>query len=169
MKKKLYLIPRFSRIIPTKETRELANKATLGRGVESFENYADWFFYGHLDPIQRYIHLFGMLSGTILYLYSITTLMNQDWILLITQIVIATFLFYGTGVLSHFIYDKGASKSDPNYWNVTFKAVIYINLLTLVGKYDEVLRGYVEKYPFTKIDYDLIEVDKKGIWKTILK
>ena len=169
MQKKLYLIPRFTRLIPTSKTRTLANKATLGRGVESFENYGDWFFYGHLDPVQRYIHLFGMLSGTILYLYSISTLMAQHWTLLGIQLAIATFLFYGTGVVSHFIYDKGASKSDPKYWNVTFKVVVYVNLLTLIGRYDEVLRKYVEKYPFTKEDYDLIEVDKKGIWSTILK
>ncbi|CBW25835.1 putative membrane protein [Halobacteriovorax marinus SJ] len=169
MSKKTYLIPSFSRVIPSKQTRKLANQATLGRSLEDFDNYGDWFFYGHVDPVQRYLHLFGMLTGTLLYLHSIITLINQQWLILVIELILATFLFYGTGVLSHIIYDKGASKSDPKFWSVTFKVVVYINLLTLVGRFDKVFREYVEKYPFTREDYQLIEVDKLGIWKTIFK
>lgn len=169
MDNKQYLVPSFTRLIPTRKTRELANKATLSRGPQDFENYGDWFFYGHIDPVQRYIHLFGMLSGTVLYLYSIFTLVNQQWIALGIQIIVATFLFYGTGVLSHIIYDKGASKSDPNFWSVTFKVVVYINLITLVGRFDEVFREYVDKYPFTREDYDLVEVDRLSLWRKIFQ
>ncbi len=67
------------------------------------------------------------------------------------------FFFYFLPLISHFIYDGGTAKSTPDKFHSTLIPVIHINLLTLTGRYDNWLRNYIQKYPFTVEAWELEE------------
>jgi hypothetical protein len=144
-------------LIPTRATRDRAFRAIRRNPPENFERYADWFYFLHVDPVQRWIHLVGMLVGTYLYYRAYLACAAGAWVLGLLIAGIATGPFYGFGVLSHFIYDRGAAKSDPAYWHVTFFTVVYINVTTATGLYQRSLRAFVEQYPFVRREWDLVE------------
>jgi len=76
--------------------------------------------------------------------------------------LLGVFFFYGLGVISHYIYDGGAAKSDPNFFWTTTKVVIEVNLYTILGIYDRRLRAFVNKYPFTQKAFELEEKSLKS-------
>lgn len=153
------LIPRTCRLVPDAAGREKNHQVILDNPPERFRRYADWFYFLHVDPIQRFLHLVGMLLGTYLYYRSALALLAQCWTLGAALLAVGAFCFYGFGVISHQIYDRGAAKSDPRYWHVTLFTVLYINFATLFGLYQWTLRRFVRDYPFVVDEWDLVEMD----------
>jgi len=151
------LTPRFSRIIPYEEERSRMNSVIESSDPEKFETYADWFFFIHIDPVSRFIHLVGMLTGIYLFINCVQLLISGEYFYSIALLPVGIFFFYQFGVIGHLIFDKGSVKSDPKYWSVTLPAVIYINLLTLTGTYGLALRKHAEKYPFVIDEWQLVE------------
>lgn len=151
------LVPRRARLVPTKATREHAFQVIRRHPPEDFERYADWFYFLHVDPVQRWIHLVGMILGTYLFYLAYLSCLGGAWAWGLLLGVVGTGPFYGFGVLSHLVYDRGAAKSDPAYWHVTFFTVVYINLATASLQYSRTLRRFVERYPWVAREWDLVE------------
>lgn len=158
------LIPRVSSFFPSFETRVKAQEIVKNNPPEKFQNYKDWFFFIHIDPAQRYVHSFGMVVGTFFF-----AMIFIEWSLLsILYYLLGVFFFYGFGLISHFTYDKGQAKSHPRYFHLTIFITAYFNFLTLFGMYDKALRRFIDKYPFTTKEFDLIEVKKTQLLSHLL-
>ena len=155
---KTELIPRSTRLFPNKSSRVFHNKRNAKYGPEKFQNYNDWFYFIHLDPVIRWWHGIGMMIGIIFYIFA-----GLDaWIFgfglsTIIKILAGVFFFYFVPLISHYIYDGSTAKSSPGKFHSTLIPVIHINLLTLTGQYDRWLRKFIEKYPFTVEAWDLEE------------
>lgn len=159
------LIPKHTRVFPTEKSRTHAANINYQFGPSDFDSYNDWFYFIHIDPIQRIIHAIGMVIGSIMYL-----IMLYEWSLWsIIYYFIGTFFFYILGVISHIIYDKGTARSEGKYIITTFWPVIRINLLTITKKYDHDLREFVKKYPFVKDAHELIELDRDKVFTYLLR
>lgn len=157
---KTYLIPRFSHFYPSSSLRETAKQIVLRNPPEKFQNYVDWFFFIHIDPVQRYIHAFGMFVGLALF-----ALMIWEWSWWSgVYLIVGSFFFYGFGILSHMIYDKGTARSSPKYFHETIWPVIEINLLTVTGGYDKKLRAFLSRYPHLSQEMDLVEIPREELW-----
>lgn len=152
------LIPRTCRLIPTARTRQTNYEIVTRNPPERFDGYVDWFYFIHVDPVQRVIHLVGMLVGVGVFARSFLALVAARWLAAAGLYLVGVFFFYGFGVISHAIYDRGAAESDPAYWHLTLPAVVYINLCTLIGRYDWILDDLMARYPFTRAEWDLVEV-----------
>ena len=120
-----------------------------------FKTYNDWFYFIHIDPAQRIVHAFGMFAGSYFFI-----MLFLEWSFKsIVYYLLGVFFFYVLGIISHLIYDKGTAKSDPKYFIPTFIPVIKFNILTSLGIYDNSLRRFCDKYPFTVKAYDLVEIN----------
>lgn len=134
---------------PTTKSKNL--KRVLEFGPERFESYQDYFFFVHIDPIQRFWHSMGMVVGLFFF-----TLLFYSWnIWSILFYFLGVFFFYGIGVISHAYYDGHTGKSEIKYFHITTPTVIKINLLTLTGLYQRNLNKFVQKYPFTVDAFEL--------------
>jgi len=142
--------PRYSKWIINSEIRQQNRERVLKYDASQFDNFEDWFFFSHIDPVQRFWHAFGFVVGCIFY---ITLLFHPSWLLFLS----ATFFFYGAGLISHIYYDGGAGKSEPGAYNKSTPMVLKINAWTLSGTYQKRLREFVQKYPQTQEAYDLEE------------
>lgn len=143
--------PRNTKWIMDKTTRESNLYRVSKFGPEKFENYQDYFFFVHIDPIQRFWHAGGMIIGTffffmIFYVWNIWSLLFY---------LLGVFFFYGIGVISHAYYDGHSGRSELKYFHVTTPVVIKINLLTLFGLYQKTLDKFIKKYPFTVEAFDM--------------
>jgi len=150
--------PRTCRLHPTAATRERNHRTLTSTPPEEFDRYWDWFYFLHVDPVQRWIHLVGMLLGTWIFWRAGGLLLEGRWLAGAALGAFGCFPFYGFGVISHNVYDKGAAESDPAYWHVTFFTVVYINLTTMLGLYDRTLRAFVARYPWVRARWDLVDV-----------
>ena len=152
----MILLPKYSCFFPNNLAREKARQRVLNYPPESFESYNDWFFFIHIDPVQRFIHAFGMYVG--LYFFFMIVI---DWgPRSFYYYLVGVFFFYGLGVVSHAIFDKGTAKSHPKFFLSTLPIVIKFNLLTTFGQYDNELRKFIKKYPFVADAYELEEVPR---------
>lgn len=155
---KTELIPKATRLIPNKTTRLFHLQRNAKYGPEKFQSYNDWFYFIHLDPVLRWWHGIGMMTGIIFYIFA-----GLDaWIFgfglsTIIKILVGVFFFYFLPLISHYVYEGGTPKSPPSKFHSTLIPVIHINLLTLTGQYDPWLRKFIEKYPFTTGAWDLEE------------
>lgn len=164
MKEKMVLLPKKSRFYPSASLREFARRRNAAYPKEFFQTYNEWFYFIHIDPIQRFIHVFGMITGLIFF-----GLMIINWGLIsFIYYILGAFFFYGIGIISHLIYDKGSAKSERKYLLTTFYPVIRINVLTLFGRFDQDLRKFINKYPFVKDAYELEEVPKTKIFSFLI-
>ena len=151
------LVPRATRLVPTRASRDRAFRVIQRNPPERFERYADWFYFLHLDPVLRWIHLVGMVLGTYLFYRGYAACAAGAWISGCLTAMVGVIPFYYFGVLSHWIYDKAAAASDPAYWHVTFFTVVYINVATASGMYGTTLRRFVDRYPWVAREWDLVE------------
>ncbi len=156
------LKPRLSRPIPTHESRAFHAARNLRYTPDKFKTYNDWFYFIHIDPYTRVLHAAGMVSGVSFYLFSLYKFFSVG----VHNGAFATlgagaFFFYVFPLLSHYLYDGGGAKSTPGKFIPTLIPVIHINLMTLTGRYDPWLRGFVKKYPFTVEAWALEEVPEK--------
>lgn len=161
---KTLLIPRNSKIFPTPSDKKRSYERIENRPASSYQNYLDWFYACHIDPVQRWIHALGMLIGILFFIKMISVWAASS----LLYYFVAVFFFYGSGVVSHHFYDLGAGKSEPKYILKTFLKVIEINILTLTGQYDASLRRFIKKYPFVKKDFDLQEVKRSDLLTTLV-
>ena len=158
---KKILVPKYSSFIPRKENREFHKERNIKYTPVHFETYTDWFYFIHIDPYARRAHAFGMVLGTFVYVISF----YKFWVFGLTfkflfQIHLAAFFFFYLPLISHYVYDGGKAKSTPKMFLPTFLPVIHINLLTLTGNYDQWLRTFILKYPFTVEAWKLEENDR---------
>ena len=161
----MILIPKNSRFFPTDEQRQQSAARVLDYPPEKFESYNDWFFYIHIDPVQRMIHAFGMYVGLFFFV-----MIFIEWSYLsIFYYLLGVFFFYGLGVISHLIYDLGKAKSAPRYFLSTLVVVIQFNLATTFGYYDKRLRKFIKKYPFVINAYELQEIKRSHFFKFLSK
>ena len=155
---KKVLVPRSTRLIPNQESKSFHRKRNSLFTPDRFETYNDWFYFIHVDPFIRWVHAIGMMIGFILYFIAgykcwITGITVEVSLIFLTGV----FFFYFLPLISHFIYDGGTAKSTPDKFHSTLIPVIHINLLTLSGRYDEWLRAFIKKYPFTIEAWELEE------------
>jgi len=158
-----YLIPKKARFLPSKSDRLQAEEIVKNNTVDKFENIQDWFFFMHINPVQRYVHSFGMLAGLPFYLMTVLAILNKDFISSLIYLIIATFFFHFVGVLAHIIYDNGQGQTVPKNFIAVFLTIIKINFKTITGTYDKELRRFVHKYPFTMLEHELIEIPRNRI------
>lgn len=137
--------PRNSKWIMDGVTRKRNLSRVEKYGPEQFDTYGDYFFFVHIDPIQRFWHAIGMIIGT--YFFFMLFYSWNIWSIL--YYFLGVFFFYGFGVISHAYYDGHSGRSEIKYFHVTTPVVIKINLLTLTGLYQKYLNKFIEKYPFT--------------------
>jgi hypothetical protein len=143
--------PRNTKWIMDRETRAKNLKRVEAYGPEKFETYGDYFFFVHIDPIQRFWHSFGMIVGTFFFF-----MLFYAWNLWsILYYVLGVFFFYGFGVISHAYYDGHSGRSEAKFFHITTPVVIKINLLTLTGLYQWYLKKFISKYPFTVEAFDM--------------
>lgn len=155
---KTYLICKFSRLIPSRESRQFHMARNAIYTADKFESYNDWFYFIHVDHYLRWIHAVSMVIGFFLYFISAYKL----WIFgfkadTVITFFIGMFFFYFLPLISHYIYDGGSAKSTPDKFHSTLIPVIHINVMTLTGTYDSWLRKYIQKYPFTTEAWQLEE------------
>ncbi len=161
---KTLLVPKNTRFFPNHGQRLLSANRNTKYTLEMFDTYNDWFYFIHIDPAQRYLHAFGMFVGTYFFI-----LMAFYWgAISIIYYLLGVFFFYVLGILSHLLYDMGTARSSPKYFMQTFIPVVRINLLTTIGRYDQSLREFVKKYPFTIEAYDLEEVSKRNLIRLLI-
>ncbi len=155
---KKVLVPRHSRIFPTKLELDISESIPKKYGPEFFETYQDWFYFAHIDPVQRWIHALGMVIGYGIYIYCGYLAINLMVIPFIIWLLVGIFFYYGSGLISHSVYDRAAGKTTPDHFGDTFGTVHRFNLETLLGIYDYSLRKFIKKYPFVTEAFDLIEI-----------
>lgn len=149
---------RFSRLIPSRESRAFHVSRNAVYTPDKFETYNDWFYFIHVDHYLRWIHAVSMVIGFFLYFIAAYKL----WIFGFKLDTFATFFvgmffFYFLPLISHYIYDGGSAKSTPDKFHSTLIPVIHINVMTLFGTYDSWLRKFIVKYPFTTEAWQLEE------------
>jgi hypothetical protein len=155
---KAKLISRFSRLLPTAETKSFHLKRNAEYTPDKFLSYNDWFYFIHVDPYLRWVHASGMMIGILFYIVAAYNV----WIFGLRlsagfQVMTGVFFFYFLPLISHYFYDGGSAKSTPDKFHSTLIPVIHINLLTLTGTYDQWLRKFIQKYPFTVEAWQLEE------------
>lgn len=157
--KKVY-VSRWSRPLPSRESRAFHMKRNLHFTPDKFSSYIDWFYFIHVDPFIRWVHALGMVIGLFFYIISA----YRFWFLgysteVLIQFLVGVFFFYFLPLISHYFYDGGSAKSTPDKFHSTLIPVVHINLLTVTGRYDKWLRSYIQKYPFTIEAWELEERD----------
>ncbi len=152
------LYPSQSRFLPSQEIRDQALMRNSKYKLRDFETLEDWFFYTHVDPVQRMIHAIGMFIGLSFFGLCSYFLFSENWPLTALFYLLGVFFYYVSGIISHQFYDAGTGRSRPKDLITTFIPVIKINLATTFGSYDDKLRAFIAKYPFVTEAYQLIEV-----------
>jgi len=156
---KTILVPKNSRVFPTKKIRHDALIRNEKYTKDLFEKYNDWFYFVHIDPIQRFIHAFGMVVGLFFFI-----MIFLEWSAFsILYYFLGVFFFYVLGIISHKIFDHGTGESERKYLLHTTYIVISINLQTLFFQYNKSLKKFVKKYPFVIEAYDLIEIPSQQL------
>jgi hypothetical protein len=158
MKVRKILVSKFSKPLPTIETKEFHMGRNRRYCPSDFESYNDWFYFIHIDPYVRLVHAVGMFLGLFFFIISGYKL----WIFGISVsslvfFLIGTFFFYFLPLLSHSFYDGGSAIASPDKFHSTIINVIHINLMTVTGTYDLWLRKFIKKYPFTREAWALEE------------
>jgi hypothetical protein len=158
MKSRTILVSKYSKPLPTKQTKDFHLNRNQKYRPEDFKNYNDWFYFVHIDPYVRIVHALGMFLG--LFFFTITFYKVCIFGISLSSIIlffIGTFFFYFLPLLSHHFYDGATAISSPGEFHSTIITVIHINLLTVTGTYDRWLRKFIQKYPFTKEAWELEE------------
>jgi len=150
------LVPRDARWLPSARARAHSARRVRVFAVDRFESDADWFDFIHIDPAQRAIHAFGYVASAPFW---VMIFVEWSWLSVVYG-ALAVFFFHGMGVISHAFYDGSAARSDPRKWHITLLSVMRLNRLTLTGRYDAWLRGFVRKYPFVAEAHDLVEIER---------
>ncbi len=152
------LIPNFSHILPSAKVKLIHEERNAAYTADKFQNYNDWFYFIHIDPVLRWWHSFGCIIGSFffvrlgfsLYYGGLSWEAGRYYLL-------GVFFFYVLPLISHLVYDGGSAKSTPDKFHSTLLPVIHINYLTVTGQYDKWLRKFKDKYPFTDEAWKLEE------------
>jgi hypothetical protein len=155
---KTLLYPNYARFKPSQKMREKGLERNQKYKREDFHNLEDWFFYTHIDPVQRIIHAIGMFVGLFFFALCFYSLAKLNVAMTLSFYGAGVFFYYVSGIISHQFYDAGTGRSHPKFLLPTFIPVIKINLATTCRTYDSELRAFVKKYPFVKEAYELVEV-----------
>lgn len=158
---KKILVPKYARLFPNTESRKFNRARNAEFTPDKFLSYNDWFYFIHVDPYLRLIHALGMTIGTFLYVIAGYKLYLFGFKLgVLVEFLTGVFFFYFLPLLSHYFYDGGSAKAEPDKLLPTFIPVIHINFLTISGRYDRWLREFIKKYPFTLEAWKLEERER---------
>lgn len=157
---KTTLRPRATSLWPSSEERSRSAARVHTFGPERFERYEDYFFFLHIDPRNRAIHVIGMLIGMAWFAWSAMLLYRlSPWCL--ATFVIGHLFFTGFGVLGHVIYDgTSEARTSARYALKAFPWILAINFRTLSLTYQPLLARFVERYPFAVEAFDLVERER---------
>ncbi|PCJ46856.1 MAG: hypothetical protein COA99_01910 [Moraxellaceae bacterium] len=146
-----YQFPNDLRFWPSGEDRQKAQQRVSSYNLEWFDSERDFFFFQHINPYQRLWHAVGMYGGLLFFF-----LMLYSWSYWsILYYLLGVLFFYGFGLISHYIYDGGAAKSQLSSLVESFEWVVRFNLQTTFGTYHAELSRFIEKYPFVVDAYSL--------------
>ena len=142
---------------PTSAQRAVARDRVLETPPEAFESFQDYFFFIHIHPLNRAVHVMGMLMGIPIFIASGAWLLAGSW-WCVPVFLVGHVFFTGFGIAGHVLYDGTAMArtSRANFFKA-FPWVVRINLETLTGRYPVRLAAFVERYPWVKDRWDLIE------------
>lgn len=157
---KKVFVSKQSRLVPSKASRSFHVDRNSNYTPEKFQTYNDWFYFIHIDPYIRWVHAFGMIVGVFLYVISFYEFLIFGLGLApVIKFLLGMFFFYFLPLISHHIYDGGSIKTPAGKLIPTLIPVIHINFLTITGRYDNWLRNFIKKYPFTIEAWQLEERD----------
>ena len=135
-------------LVPTRAARDRSRRRVQAYGPERFDSYRDYFCFGHIDPVLRWWHAIGMVIGALLF--SVAVLGRRPLVFLL-----GVAFFYGAGYVSHVVYDGGAARTDRRWFLPSTKWIVEINLRTLGGRFEPLLRDLAARYPFVREAYGL--------------
>lgn len=155
---KKFYISKQSRLVPTKSSKDFHRERNARYSPDKFQTYNDWFYFIHVDPYVRWIHAFGMIVGIFLYIISLYEFLIFGFgFAPVLKFFLGMFFFYFLPLISHHLYDGGEIKTPASKLIPTLIPVIHINFLTITGRYDQWLRKFIKKYPFTVEAWQLEE------------
>jgi len=152
------LVPATTRWIPNRWSRQLSRERVRDYDSSQFETYADYFFFLHIDPVQRFWHSYGMFAG--IGFFTGLFLNWNVWPLNLIFYLLGVLHFYGFGLISHLVYDGGSAKTEGRHFWDTMPTVIYFNTLTATFQYQKALKKFIRKYPFVIEAYGLRSQEK---------
>lgn len=123
--------------------------------ARDFECFDDYFTYLHLNPHVLWAHALGGTSGALMFPWAIRALARlSPW-----PAVLAVFVYYGIGFLSHFTGDGVVSETGKSFFPKrvffqSYRSVIKMIYNTFSGRIKDVEQDYMKKYPHTLWVFD---------------
>jgi hypothetical protein len=150
--------PRDAAWWPSADARARARQRFADVTPERFEAFEDYFFFLHIHPMNRWVHTVGMLIGTAIFGWSLVLLIAGSW-WCVAAFVLGHVFFTGFGIFGHWLYDGAAYvRTEAVSFLRAFPWVIRINVDTLTGRFTHRLAPFVERYPFVRDAWDLVDV-----------
>ncbi len=124
--------------------------------ARDFECFDDYFIYLHLNPHVLWAHVIGGTSGALMYPWAIYAFVTAGSI---WPLVLATFIYYGIGFLSHFSGDGVVSETGKSFFPKrvyfqSYRSVLKMIYNTFRGRMPEIEAAYMQKYPHTLWVFD---------------
>ena len=149
--------PRDAAWFPSSEARARARARVLETDPERFAHFRHYFFFIHTHPMNRWVHVIGMWIGLGVFGLAGFWLASGSW-LCVPAFVVGHLFFTGFGILGHVLYDgTPEARTNRDYFLKAFPWIIGINVDTMTGRYDRKLADFVERYPWVKETWDLVD------------
>ncbi len=110
---------------------------------DDFENFADYFFYLHLNHHVQWIHVIGAVGGALLFPITLWLAYTQHQFV---PFILAAALYYGAGFASHWTGDGIVSKTAASFW-ASYACVLKLIGQILTGKISQAEQAFMKKYP----------------------
>jgi hypothetical protein len=151
------LRPRDAAWWPSPEVRAKARARIIEHPPEAFAVFEDYFFFIHIHPMNRWVHVLGMWIGLGVFAGSLAWLLAGSW-LCVPTFLVGHLFFTGFGVLGHVLYDgTPEARTDRAYFFKAFPWILRINFETMTGRYPPRLAAFVERYPWVIEAWDLVD------------
>lgn len=150
-------VPRDAAWWPSADVRARARTRVLEHPPERFACFEDYFFFIHIHPMNRWVHVIGMWIGLAIFGVAAWLLAVASW--WSVPVFFAGHLFFtGLGILGHIVYDgTPEARTDRAYFFKAFPWIIALNLDTMLGRYPRRLATFVERYPWVRDVWDLVD------------
>jgi len=146
--------------VPSRTRRLKAAARNLAYPREHFKSDADFFFFTHLDPVQRFWHVLGFLLSFLFFPTSIAAFIHHSVTRGIALWATGVFCFYGFGFISHRLYDGGTGATRPRLFLTSIPWALRLNWLTLrTSHFRRQLVEFAARYPFTVSAWEMRSKD----------
>ena len=113
--------------------------------ASDFDCYDDYFMYLHLNSQVQRLHVFGGLLGLALFPWAVWALLSQgDWLPSLLYLGV----YYGTGLLSHWLGDGRFPQSAKDAGNA-YLSVVRLIWQCLNGSIRAREAAFIRQYPQT--------------------